>query len=320
MYQKVTTLTEYLLQEEQKFEKATGSFTLLMTTIENAAKIISSHIRRNGLVDLMGSTNKKNIFQEDVQKLDEFADITIAQSLEACGQVYAYSSEEMDQPKFLPKNHGEYVVFYDPLDGSNNIDVNINIGTIFSIYHKSKNLLIPGSNQVAAGYISYGPSVMFVYTSGSGVNGFTLDPSIGAFLLSHPNMKIPKSGNIYTINESYFPFYPEYLQRYLKYIKVKKNPYTLRYATVMVADVHRILCKGGIFLYPENSKAPKGKLRLLYEVNPMSFIMQQAQGSCFSMGKHPLSITPESFESRVPIALGSKEQIDEFAKYYDSRI
>lgn len=317
MFNKVTTLTEFLLKEEQKFEKATGSFTLLLTQLENAVKIIASHVKKTGLVDILGKTGVRNSYNDEVQKLDSYSNDLLVDTLKASGQVYAIGSEELAKPIIVDKNNsGEYIVFIDPLDGSSNIDVNITYGTIFSIYHKENTLLQPGKKQVAAGYVLYGPSVMLMYSCGSGVNGFTLDPSIGSFLLSNPNMKIPEQGNIYTTNESYYPLYPEYMKKYLQSIKQEGKQYSLRYAAAMVADVHRIVMKGGIFLYPEFPSFPNGKLRLMYEINPMSYLVRQAGGAIYSAGENPLDIVPRSLEERAPIVLGSKKMVEEFIEFH----
>ncbi|PIV10022.1 class 1 fructose-bisphosphatase [Candidatus Roizmanbacteria bacterium CG02_land_8_20_14_3_00_36_15] len=315
MYNKVITLTEFILKEERRFKKATGSFTLLLTQIENAAKIIASHIKKTGLVDIIGQTGKKNVYQEEVQKLDEFSDRLLIDMVSESGQAHAVASEEVEKPIYIKKNSGKYSVFFDPLDGSSNISVNITMGTIFSIYHKAADLKQPGDKQVAAGYIIYGTSVMFVYSAGAGVNGFTLDPSIGAFILSHPNIQIPAKGRIYTINEGYWNLYDQSLKNYLSSIKKEEKPYKTRYAACMVADVHRILFQGGIFMYPSDSKHPQGKLRLMYEVNPMAFLIREAGGLATSNGNDPLKIKPLSLDQRVPIALGSKEEIEKYLKY-----
>lgn len=325
MLNSVITLTEFILSEERKFTQATGVFTLLLTDIENAVKIIASHVKKTGLVDLMGGTGEKNVFAEEVQKLDKFANDVLVETLIKTGHVSAIVTEELEKPELIKSDYGEYVIYMDPLDGSSNIDVNLNVGTIFSIHRKpkkldgDKSLLLPGKDQVAAGYIVYGPSVMFVYTAGNGVNGFTLDPAIGSFLLSHPNIKVPENGKTYAINESYYNRYPEYIKKYLDAIKQEdKNsgkPYSLRYASAMIADVHRVLLKGGIFLYPENAKSPEGKLRLMYEVNPMSYIITQAGGAATSVGRDPLEIVPSSLEQRTPIVLGSKNLVNEFLNF-----
>lgn len=323
MFNKVVTLSEFILSEERKFEKATGTFTLLLTDIENAVKIIASHVKKTGLVDLMGATGEKNVFAEEVQKLDKFANDVLVETLTNTGHVSAIVTEELDKPLLLKNNTGEYMVYMDPLDGSSNIDVNLNVGTIFSIYHKDEDLLQPGSRQVAAGYIVYGPSVMFVYTCGEGVNGFTLDPSIGSFLLSHKNIKVPESGKTYAINESYYNRYPDYIKKYLDFVKQEDKasgkPYSSRYASAMVADIHRVLIKGGIFLYPENSEKPEGKLRLMYEVNPMSYLIKQAGGMAVSGTKDPLEIKPKNVDQQVPIVLGSSHNVKEYLQFASSK-
>lgn len=320
MYTKVTTLTDFILEKEQKFQQATGSLTILLTQIENAAKIIASHVKKTGLVDILGSTGQKNIYSEEVQKLDKFANDLLVDTLKTSGQVWAIASEELDKPVFTKKNTGHYGVFLDPLDGSSNIEVNINLATIFSIYQKSDRLLQPGKNQVVAGYILYGPSVMLVLSLAQTVNGFTLDPSIGSFLLSHPNIKIPQKGQIYTLNESYYNLFFDYQKKYLNFIKTEDKasgrPYNLRLAACMVAEIHRILMHGGIFMYPENKKRPNGKLRLMYEVNPMSKIVADAGGAAVSAGQNPLNIVPQSLDQRVPIAIGSKININEFVSFF----
>lgn len=313
MFQKVTTLTEFLLREERNFKNATGSFTLLMTQIENAAKIIASHIKKTGLADILGQTGERNTYGEEVQKLDKFSNDLLVETLTDSGQVYALASEELEEPLYIKKYDGDYIVFFDPLDGSSNIDTNISIGTIFSIYHKNEKLLHPGYKQIAAGYIIYGSSVMFVYTAGNGVNGFTLDPAIGSFLLSHPDIKIPESGTIYSINEGYFDRYSSSLQNYLTH--VKKSGYKLRYVGSMVADIHRTLLKGGIFLYPADSKNKEGKLRLMFEGNPMAYLVEQAGGKAISNKHNPLEIQPESVHHKIPVILGSKKNVEEYMSY-----
>lgn len=312
MYNKVTTLTEFILKEERRFEEATGSFTLLLTQIENVAKIIASHIKKTGLVDIIGSTGQQNTYAEEVQKLDEFSNRLFIDILSEGGQTYAVASEELDKPYIVKKHKGPYTVFLDPLDGSSNIDININVGSIFSIYKKNGRFLQSGKNQVAAGYILYGPSVMFIYSCGNGVNGFTLDPSIGSFLLSHPNIRIPEKGSIYSINEGYFSLYASGDQQYISNLKEGSKPYKLRYVGAMVSDVHRTLLKGGIFLYPQDVNHPDGKLRLMYEVNPMAYLIHQAGGAAVSRGVCPLDIVPEDYTQRVPVVLGSKEEVKKY--------
>lgn len=314
MFQHINTLTDIILQEERENPKATGGLTLLLTRIEDAAKIIASHVHRTGLVDILGKTGNKNAYDEDVQKLDDYCNALLVKTLLESGQVYAIASEELPDIVYARQSHqGNYIVFFDPLDGSSNIDINSPIGTIFSIYRKSdKAVLQKGEEQIAAGYILYGPSTVFVYASLYSVNGFTLDPSVGSFLLSSPNITIPKKGNIYSINEGNSALYDDALKKYLAFVKEKN--YKARYIGTMVADVHRTLLKGGIFLYPNDKKHPEGKLRLLFEVNPMSFIMEKAGGKATVNGIDPLTIQPKAVNHRVPIAIGSKENIEEYLK------
>ncbi|MBI2034562.1 MAG: class 1 fructose-bisphosphatase [Candidatus Levybacteria bacterium] len=312
--QKPISLIEFILEEERRFSKARGNLTLLLTQIEYAAKIIASHIKKAGLADILAKTGETNASQDEVIKLDKYSNELLIEILSSSGQVHAIASEELEDIHTVEKHDGQYVVFLDPLDGSSNTEINVTIGTIFSIYHKDKTMLQAGRQQVAAGYILYGTSVMFVYSSGSGVNGFTLDPSIGTFLLSHPDMKIPQAGNIYSINEGNFNLWDKKLKTYIQSLKENK-PYKSRYIGSMVADVHRTLLKGGIFLYPQDKKNPEGKLRLLFEVNPLSFIVQQAGGFATSDGINPLDITPIQLHQRVPIAMGSKENIKEYLRF-----
>lgn len=317
MYKPVTTLTDFVLEEERKSKNASGNFTMLITHIENAVKIIASHVRMSGLVDIMGATGSKNVFGEDVQKLDEFANKLLVDNLRNSGHVYAVISEEMEKPAYAKDGQtGGYVVFMDPLDGSSNIDTNCPTGTIFSIYRTDgDNLLQEGSKQVAAGYVIYGSSVMFVYSAGNGVNGFTLDPNIGSFLLSHPDIKIPEKGKIYSINEGYESLYSEGVRSYLSHIKESGN-YTARYVGSGVADAHRTLIKGGIFLYPANKKQPLGKLRLMLEVNPLAFLTEQAGGMAIGLGKKsPLTIVPTKIHERCPFVIGSREDVELYLRY-----
>ena len=299
MYHKVTTLTEFILNEEKKVEDATGSFTILLTILENSVRIIGSHIRKTGLVDILGAAGGINTYGEEVQKLDEYANKLLIDNLIDSGYVYAVGSEELERPIFSNNLRGEYVVFFDPLDGSSNVAVNAPMGSIFSIYkapsldvrvkniHDDNEILKKGSDQLAAGYALYGSSTMFVYTAGNG----------GSFLLSHPNMIMPQEGKIYSINEGLSDSFDAGHKNYLE--KIKKDEYKTRYMACMVADIHRILISGGIFLYPQNKKDRNGKLRLIYEVNPMSYIIEQAGGkSATSNGKNPLDKKRESISER----------------------
>lgn len=310
--QRWLTLTEHILKEEQKVPSATGKLTLILNQIAEASKIIASHVKKSGLVDIQGKTGEINIYQEEVQKLDQFSNNLLIDLLTEVGYVNMLGSEELEEPILL-KNKGEYAVFFDPLDGSSNIDTNISIGTIFSIYKNTDNQLQPGRKQVASGYIVYGSSVIFVYTTRDTVNGFTLDPSIGSYLLSHPEIKTPETTSQYSINEGNFDLYDEFLKKYI--LSLKEKPYRLRWVASMVADVHRILLKGGIFMYPADKNLPDGKLRLLFEVNPMSLIIERAGGKAVSRGKSPLDIKPEKISQKVPVVLGSKTEVEKYLQF-----
>lgn len=315
----VTTLTQFILEEERKHLDSSGSLTLLLTNIEDAVKIIASHVKNSGLVDILGETGGTNVYGEQVQKLDEFSNRMLIEACLSSGQVFAAASEEEEEFVYPKKHTGEYIVFFDPLDGSSIIDTNGVIGTIFSIYKKnesSEDLFYKGSEQVAAGYALYGSSVMFVYTTGNGVNGFTLDPSIGSFLLSHPEMSIPDK-KIYSLNEAYYDRFDHGLQKYLD--DAKKASYKLRYIGSLVGDVHRTLIQGGIYIYPGDVKNPEGKLRLLFEINPMSMIVEAAGGMATSGGQSPLDITPTALDNRVPIALGTTKQVEKYMKYVKAK-
>lgn len=307
------TLTEFLLKEEKKYKEATGSFTLLLQLIQEASKIINSHVRKYGLAEIIGFTGTKNKYNEDVMGLDEYSNNLLITLLSSHPEVNYIASEELEKPIIVNKN-GKYSVFLDPLDGSSNIDSNINIGTIFSIYNAQNGPLQKDKDLVSAGYILYGSSTMFVYTSGKGTHGFTLDPSIGSYILSHPEMKIPKKGKIYSINESYSLNMDKKIQDYL--IRIKKKKYTLRYIACLVADMHRILCKGGVFAYPRDENHKNGKLRLYYEVYPMSFIIKQAGGKAYSDNIEISSIKPNNINQCVSIIIGSPDNVDEFIQIY----
>jgi len=310
---RVITLTEHILQEEHQTPGASGSLTLLLNQIAEGGKNIASHVKRSGLADIIGKTGKTNAFDEEVQKLDEYSNELLIDMLSQTGQVATIASEELETPLEINKT-GKYNVFMDPLDGSSNIDVNVSIGTIFSIYQRDgDNLLQPGMKQVAAGYILYGASVMFVYSCCNSTNGFTLDPSIGSFLLSHPKMKIPSSKREYSVNEGNAHTFDAGTKKYLEVIKKGDKSYKLRYIGSMVADVHRILHHGGIFLYPSTTKNPHGKLRLTHEVNAMSLLVERAGGSAVSEdGKSPLTLTPHTIHQRVPVILGSTEEVEKY--------
>jgi len=314
-----TELTRFILEEERKYPDATGSLTLALNTIASACKVIASHVRMAGLVDILGKAGKMNIQGEEVQKLDELSNEILIDYLSDCGEFYALASEELDEPIFPEKGkNGKYVISFDPLDGSSNIDVNVSIGTIFSIHKKVdgtiNDFLQEGYKQIAAGYIIYGSSTMLVYSTGNGVNGFTLDPSVGMFLLSHPDIKLPGKGKIYSINEANVNKWD--IEGLKEYINALKNEgYTVRYIGSMVADVHRTLIKGGMFGYPSDKKNKNGKLRLLYEASPMAFLIEQAGGKATDGKKDILRIKATDIHQRTPVFLGSEKEINQLLEF-----
>ncbi|UCF55845.1 MAG: class 1 fructose-bisphosphatase [Deltaproteobacteria bacterium] len=323
------TVTQHLLNEQRQNPEATGAFTHLLNELIVAAKVISREVNKAGLVDILGYTGDINIQQERVQKLDLFADRVIIERMQHIGQLCCMGSEEIaeliDIPPEYPK--GNYILLFDPLDGSSNIDVNVSIGTIFGIYKKESDetdvdfllsdALQPGIKQVAAGYFVYGSSTIMVYTTGNGVHGFTLYPSVGEFLLSHENIRIPEKGKIYSLNEGNYQYWDEKTRAMVDYFKTKDKatgrPYTSRYVGSLVADFHRNLLKGGIFMYPADFKDPKkptGKLRLMVEANPLAMVVKQAGGYA-SDGHGPiLEIEPQELHQRVPLYIGSKQDVE----------
>ena len=335
MVRRPTTLGEFIVEKQSEFPYASGDLTHLLTSIRLAAKVVNREINKAGLADILGAIGTENIQGEQQMKLDVYADETFISALKSMGEVCGVGSEENDDYIVFDDelhSNSKYVVLMDPLDGSSNIDVNVSVGTIFSIYRRVspsggpatlEDFLQPGSEQVAAGYVVYGSSTMLVYTTGHGVNGFTLDPSIGVFCLSHPNMTIPETGNIYSINEGNYVHFPEGVKQYIKYcqdINEEENrPYTSRYIGSLVSDFHRNLLKGGIYIYPKGTKAPNGKLRLLYECNPLAYIAEQAGGVASDGYKRILDVQPTELHQRVPFFIGSKKMVDkaeEFLKEY----
>ncbi|MBL4752753.1 MAG: class 1 fructose-bisphosphatase [Flavobacteriales bacterium] len=332
----VKTLTEFIIERQSDFKYSKGELTRLLSDISIAAKIVHREVNKAGLVDILGPAGTENIQGEVVQKLDNFANEQFIAALRAGGEVCAITSEENKEIINLALNGeegGKYVVCMDPLDGSSNIDSNVSTGTIFAIYRrvslsgegKLEDMLQKGSQLVAAGYIIYGSSSMLVYTTGRGVNGFTLDPSIGEFCLSHPQMKIPKDGRIYSINQGYFVHFSDGVKKYIKYCQEEdettNRPYSLRYIGSMVADIHRNMIKGGVFIYPTTSDSPSGKLRLLYECNPLAFIVEQAGGKASNGFERILDLQPEELHQRVPIFIGSTEMVEQaeaFMKQYSA--
>ena len=314
----VTTLEQFVIQNEQNFPYATGQFSKIIRDIVLASRLINREVNKAGLVDILGLTGNTNVQGEQVQKLDIFANEHMIDALFKGRMVCAVGSEENDDFIIRPGSQGKYIVLMDPLDGSSNIDVNVSIGTIFSIYRRKneegeptrEELLQSGVHQLAAGYELYGSSTMLVYTTGTGVNGFTLDPSIGEFLLSHPDMHFPETCDTYSVNEGHYRNFFEGTKAYLRHIKsVAEVPYKSRYIGSLVADFHRNLLKGGIFMYPGTHQAPKGKLRLTFEANPMAFIAEQAGGYASNGRERILDILPEQLHERTPLFIGNKEEV-----------
>lgn len=335
---KVKTLGQFIIEKQADFPYSKGELSRLLRDIGIAAKIIHREVNKAGLADILGETGDNNVQGEQVKKLDVFANEQLIAALSVGGEVCAMASEENDEIIIVDNNQSKtakYVVAFDPLDGSSNIDVNVSVGTIFSIYRRTslsgpgtvEDFMQRGADLVAAGYVIYGSSTMLVYTTGKGVNGFTLDPSIGEFCLSHPNMKIPKNGKIYSINEGYYIHFPDGVKKFIKWCqeedKATNRPYSSRYIGSAVADVHRNLIYGGVFIYPTTSQSPKGKLRLLYECNPLAFIVEQAGGKATDGFGRILDIQPKALHQRVPFFIGSAEMVEkaeEFMLQYSAAV
>ncbi len=327
------TIQEHISTQQRSHPTATGGFSWLLSGITLAAKIISANVRRAGILDVLGEAGASNVFGEQQQKLDILANKTIELCLGYRGNVGVIASEELDEPKVFARagTTGRYVVVFDPLDGSSNIDVNVSVGTIFAIYDRdpsgfSENtpvadVLQPGHKQLAAGYVAYGSSTVLVYTTGQGVHMFTLDPSVGAFVLACENMKMPDTGKIFSVNEGNLNSFPKGYQDYLKWCKTEEaGPYTSRYIGTLVADFHRTLLRGGIFLYPPTAKSPSGKLRLIYEGNPIAFIAEQAGGEATDGKTRILDKVPTSVHERTPLIVGSKSEMERLRRHLkDSR-
>ena len=329
----ITTLDDFIIERQKDYPTAKGEFSRLLHHIGTAAKMVSSKINRAGLADILGDAGNVNIQGEDQQKLDVYADEVFLGSLRSSGECCGVASEENQHVIAFTNEfalNGKYIVCMDPLDGSSNIDVNVSVGTIFSVYRRlsergkqteNRDFLQPGTEQVAAGYIIYGSSTMLVYSTGNGVNGFTLDPSLGEFCLSNPSMKLNPSGRIYSINEGNYIKFRDGVKKYIKYCQEKDKethrPYLSRYIGSLVADFHRNLLKGGIFLYPESETYPQGKLRLIYECNPMAFIAEQAGGKASTGTSRILELKPKSLHQKVPYIVGSTDmvyKVEEFIK------
>ncbi|WP_028584096.1 class 1 fructose-bisphosphatase [Desulfogranum mediterraneum] len=329
------TVSRQIMDDQLLHPEATGELTGLLNDLVVAGKIISAEVNMAGLADILGQSGKTNIQGETVQKLDVFANQTIKRRMEQCGYVCVMASEEDDEViPVLQGYEGEYTIAFDPLDGSSNIDVNVSIGTIFSIHRRlsssgqgsEADLLQKGSRQVAAGYIIYGSSTVMVYTTGSGVHGFTLDPSVGEFFLSHPDITIPAVCPYYSVNEAYSNYWFDATRDFITRLKEEKEgmgPYSLRYIGSLVADFHRNLVKGGIFLYPRDKKSPEkseGKLRLLYEAAPLAMVVEQAGGRAITDdGRRILDIEPTSLHQRVPLIIGSRQEVDLAEQFFRSQ-
>ena len=330
MPKKNQTLGEYIIENQAEYAFSSGEFSRLINSIRLAAKVVNHEVNKAGLVDITGAAGDTNIQGEDQQKLDVYANEKFIQTLTNREIVCGIASEENDDFITIAGCDGDhknkYVVLMDPLDGSSNIDVNVSVGTIFSIYRRLtpvgtpvqlEDFLQPGNKQVAAGYIIYGTSTMLVYTTGNGVNGFTLNPALGSWYLSHPDMKFPQGGRIYSVNEGNYVHFPQGAKDYIKYCQEEKEdrPYSSRYIGSLVSDFHRNMIKGGIYFYPTSAKAPNGKLRLLYECNPIGFIAEQAGGKASDGQNRILDIEPTELHQRTPFYCGSKEMVEKAEEF-----
>ena len=325
MDQRNRTLGEFIIENQTSFQYSSGELSRIINSIRLAAKVVNYKVNKAGLVDIVGAAGEQNIQGEDQQKLDVYANDIFIQTLINREIVCGIASEENDEFITVAGNdschNNKYVVLMDPLDGSSNIDVNVSVGTIFSVFRRISpigtpvtmaDFLQPGINQVAAGYVIYGTSTMLVYTTGDGVNGFTLNPAIGTFYLSHPDMKFSEDGTIYSINEGNYVHFPQGVKDYIKYCQTEEGdrPYTSRYIGSLVSDFHRNMIKGGVYIYPTSTKSPKGKLRLLYECNPMAFIAEQAGGKASDGFTRIMEIQPTELHERVPFFCGSKNMVE----------
>ncbi len=330
MDKKNKTLGEFIIEHQTAFQYSSGELSKLINAIRLAAKVVNHEVNKAGLVDILGAAGDTNIQGENQQKLDVLANEKFIQALKNREIVCGIASEEEDD--FISvnsndkQNQNKYVVLIDPLDGSSNIDVNVSVGTIFSIYRRITpvgtpvtidDFLQPGKNQVAAGYIVYGTSTMLVYTTGNGVNGFTLNPAIGTFYLSHPNMEFPETGKIYSVNEGNYIHFPQGVKDYIKYCQKEEDdrPYTSRYIGSLVSDFHRNMIKGGIYMYPKSSVAQNGKLRLLYECNPMAYLAEQANGKASDGYRRIMEIEPSELHERVPFFCGSRKMVEKAEEF-----
>ncbi|AEV32676.1 class 1 fructose-bisphosphatase [Owenweeksia hongkongensis] len=331
--QRHTTLGEFIIGNQKDFPYAKGELSALLSSIRLAGKMVNQEINKAGLAEILGKFGSDNVQGEEQMKLDVLANDLFISTLRSRGEICGIASEEMeDYVSFDEDIHkdAKYVVLIDPLDGSSNIDVNVTVGTIFSIYRRIsepgtpvtlEDFLQPGNKQVAAGYLAYGTSTMLVFTTGNGVNGFTYDPGIGSFFLSHPKMQIPEDGKIYSINEGNYVHFPEGVKKYIKWCQeldpATNRPLTSRYIGSLVADFHRNLLKGGVYIYPKGTTAPKGKLRLLYECNPMAYLMEQAGGAASDGYTRIMDLDPTELHERVPFFCGSKTMVAKAEEFMD---
>ncbi|SIN78137.1 class 1 fructose-bisphosphatase [Halodesulfovibrio marinisediminis] len=331
------TVTEHLLLHQTETPDASGKFTALFYDLILAAKTISKTMNKAGLLDILGATGEINVQGEQVQKLDAYANRVLIHRMERTGVLCAIASEENADFIRIPQQfkQGEYILIFDPLDGSSNVDVNVNVGTIFSILRRKSptnndvtlaDILQSGVEQVAAGYFLYGPSTMLVYSTGDGVHGFTLDPSVGEFLLSHPNLRIPEQGKVYSVNEGYYKYWDDATREAIEYFKGDNNPlgkpYSARYIGSLVADFHRGLLNGGIYMYPADYRTPgkpKGKLRYLCEASPLAYLAEQAGGAATDGTTRILDLQPEELHERVPLFIGSKNDVEAVATIYKKK-
>ncbi|NQU96120.1 MAG: class 1 fructose-bisphosphatase [Chloroflexi bacterium] len=334
MTQYAPTLTQFILEQEDEYPEATGDFTGLMNAIALAGKLISRETNKAGLADILGLTGNTNVSGDEIQKLDEWSNDTMIRSLSPTGLVCIMASEEATGPIPVPENHsrGKYAVLFDPVDGSSNIDVGAPIGTIFSIHRRVsksgpgdlEDLMQPGRAQVAAGYIAYGSSTMFVYTTGRGVHGFTLDPSLGEFLLTVRGMRFPEPAGLYSVNEGHSSGWSDADKRWVSYLKTPDRasgrPYSARYIGALVADFHRNLLRGGIFAYPADKSNPEGKLRLLYEAAPLAFVAEQAGGGATEGKQRILDIQPDSLHQRTPLYIGNLGAVQLVEKFHNGEM
>lgn len=324
----IITVQQHILQEQKRFPGSSGEFSWLLSAITMATKLIQAKVRRAGLSDVLGEHGAVNVQGEVQQKLDVYSNEVLVHCLSTRESIGVLASEENEEPLLVHKGseNANYAVVFDPLDGSSNIDVNVSVGTTFSILRRPEGaslddperwVLQPGSRQIAAGYVVYGSSTILVYSVGNGVHGFTLDPAVGAFILSHPNMRMPEQGKYYSVNEAYLDSFPS---RYAEYIDRLRSgalghKYASRYIGSMVADFHRTLLKGGVFLYPPTDTNPEGKLRLLYEANPVAFLAEQAGGMAIDGQCRVLDIPPKSIHQRTPLVVGSRRELADFERF-----